>query len=51
MSPPLPLVGSGEPVAAATALAARTRPSCSSRASPTGIVTRQDLLAFLAARG
>ncbi|MFB4313008.1 cystathionine beta-synthase [Actinomadura sp. 21ATH] len=49
MSPPLPVVGSGEPVSRMmTALEGRDAAVVLVDGKPTGIVTRQDLLAFLA---
>jgi len=51
MSPPLPVVGSGEPVAAAMgALEKADAAVVLADGKPAGIVTRQDLLAYLAAR-
>ncbi len=51
MSPALPLVGAGEPVAAAvTALEHSDAAVVVDDGKPAGIVTRQDLLAFLATR-
>ncbi|MER0245606.1 cystathionine beta-synthase [Streptomyces sp. HSW2009] len=52
MSPPLPVVGSGEPVAkVAAALEGRDAAVVLVDGKPTGIVTRQDVLAFLAENG
>lgn len=52
MSPPLPVVGSGEPVAkVAAALEGRDGAVVLVDGKPTGIVTRQDVLAFLAENG
>ncbi len=52
MSPPLPVVGSGEPVAkVAAALEGRDAAVVLVDGKPTGIVTRQDVLAFLADNG
>jgi len=51
MSPPLPVVGVGEPVAAAmTALETADAAVVLDDGKPSGVVTRQDLLAFLATR-
>ncbi len=51
MSPPLPVVGVGEPVAAAmTALEKADAAVVLDDGKPSGVVTRQDLLAFLATR-
>lgn len=51
MSPPLPVVGAGEPVAAAmTALEKADAAVVLDDGKPSGVVTRQDLLAFLATR-
>ncbi len=52
MSPPLPLIGSGESVtAAATVLERSGAALVHVEGKPTEIVTRQDLLAFFAAKG
>ena len=49
MSPPLPMVGAGEPVAAAvTALHDADAAVVLDDGKPRGIITRQDLLGFLA---
>jgi cystathionine beta-synthase len=49
MSPPLPMIGAGEPVSAAmTALEKADAAVVLDDGKPTGVVTRQDLLAFLA---
>ncbi|HVM27031.1 MAG TPA: cystathionine beta-synthase [Mycobacteriales bacterium] len=49
MAPPLPLVGSGEPVEAAmTALEKADAAVVVSDGEPVGVLTRQDVLAFLA---
>jgi cystathionine beta-synthase len=49
MSPPLPIVGSGEPVAAAThALEKADALLVHDEGKPSGVLTRQDLLSFLA---
>jgi len=51
MSDPLPLVGAGEPVdAAVAALHHADAAIVLDDGKPSGIVTRQDLLAFLAAQ-
>jgi cystathionine beta-synthase len=51
MSPPLPLVGAGEPVdAALDALRDADAAVVLDDGKPVGIVTRQDLLGFLASR-
>jgi cystathionine beta-synthase len=51
MSPPLPTIGSGEPVSAAmTALAAADGALVLIDGKPAGVVTRQDVLGFLAGR-
>ena len=51
MSPPLPLVGAGEPVSAALrALEHADAAVVLDEGKPRGIVTRQDLLGYLAAR-
>ena len=48
MSPPLPGIGSGEPVAAAVAaLETADALVVLDDGRPTGVVTRQDLLGFL----
>ncbi len=50
MSPPLPIIGSGEPVAAAVAaLGAADALLVHVDGKPTGVITRQDLLGYLAA--
>jgi cystathionine beta-synthase len=52
MAPPLPLVGAGEPVQAAmTALEKADAAVVVDDGRPTGVVTRQDVLAFLAGPG
>jgi cystathionine beta-synthase len=52
MSPPLPLIGAGEPVSvAASALGGAGAALVHVEGKPTAILTRQDLLAFFAARG
>jgi cystathionine beta-synthase len=52
MSPPLPLIGSGEPVpAAADALGSAGAALVHVEGKPVAILTRQDLLAFYASRG
>jgi cystathionine beta-synthase len=51
MSPPLPTIGSGEPVSAAmTALASADGALVLIDGKPAGVVTRQDVLGFLAGR-
>jgi cystathionine beta-synthase len=51
MSPPLPMIGAGEPVAAAvSALQSADAAVVLDDGRPRGIVTRQDLLGFLASR-
>jgi cystathionine beta-synthase len=51
MSAPLPMIGAGEPVAAAvSALETHDAAVVLDDGKPTGIVTRQDLLGFLASR-
>jgi cystathionine beta-synthase len=51
MSPPLPTVGSGEPVAAVvTALSGAGAAVVLDDGKPTGVLTRDDLLGFLAGR-
>jgi cystathionine beta-synthase len=51
MSPPLPMIGAGEPVSAAvTALHDADAALVLDDGKPRGIVTRQDLLGFLASR-
>jgi len=49
MSPPLPIIGAGEPVAAAVSALEKSG-ACVvvDDGKPTGVVTRQDLLGFLA---
>ena len=50
MSPPLPIVGAGEPVAAATAALEKSDALLvHDDGKPAGVLTRQDLLGFLAA--
>ncbi|MGH8970182.1 MAG: cystathionine beta-synthase [Actinomycetes bacterium] len=50
MSAPLPIVGSGEPVSAATAALERSDAVLvHAEGKPAGVLTRQDLLSFLAA--
>ena len=50
MSPPLPIVGAGEPVAAATAALEKSDALLvHDEGKPAGVLTRQDLLGFLAA--
>ena len=52
MGPPLPLVGAGEPVSvAASALGGAGAALVHVEGKPAAILTRQDLLAFFAARG
>jgi cystathionine beta-synthase len=52
MSPPLPLIGAGEPVSvAAAALGGAGAALVHVEGKPSAILTRQDLLAFFAARG
>jgi cystathionine beta-synthase len=52
MSPPLPVVGSGEPVErVVTALEGRDAAVVLVDGKPAGIITRQDLLTFLADKG
>ena len=52
MCPPLPQVGSGEPVADLMAvLGAADAAIVLVEGKPTGVVSRQDLLAFLASKG
>jgi cystathionine beta-synthase len=51
MSPPLPMVGAGEPVSAAVAVLQDADAAVVlDDGKPRGIVTRQDLLGFLASR-
>jgi cystathionine beta-synthase len=51
MSPPLPMIGSGEPVAAAVAaLQTADAAVVLDDGKPRGVITRQDLLGFLASR-
>ena len=51
MSPPLPLIGAGEQVAAAmVALEKADAAVVLDDGKPCGVITRQDLLGFLAAR-
>jgi cystathionine beta-synthase len=51
MSPPLPVVGAGEPVAAAVAaLQDADAAVVLDDGKPSGIITRQDLLGYLAAQ-
>jgi cystathionine beta-synthase len=51
MSEPLPIVGAGEPVAAATAALEKSDALLvHDEGKPAGVLTRQDLLGFLAAR-
>jgi cystathionine beta-synthase len=50
MSAPLPIVGAGEPVAAATAALEKSDALLvHDDGKPAGVLTRQDLLGFLAA--
>jgi cystathionine beta-synthase len=52
MSPPLPLIGAGEPVSvAASALGVAGAALVHVDGKPAAVLTRQDLLAFFAARG
>ena len=49
MAPPLPLLGSGEPVSAARdALETADAVMVTDDGKPVGVLTRQDLLGFLA---
>jgi cystathionine beta-synthase len=51
MSPPLPMIGAGEPVAAAmSALEKADAAMVQEDGKPRGVITRQDMLAYLAAR-
>ncbi len=51
MSPPLPIIGSGEPVSAAiTALGDSDALLVHVDGKPAGVLTRQDLLGYLASR-
>ena len=51
MSPPLPMIGAGEPVdAAMTALEKADAAMVQEDGKPRGVITRQDLLAYLAGR-
>src|SRR5215475_9438862 len=51
MSPPLPMIGAGEPVEAAMgALAKADAAVVAEDGKPQGVITRQDLLAYLAGR-
>jgi cystathionine beta-synthase len=51
MSPPLPMIGSGEPVEAAmSALEKADAAVVAEDGKPRGVITRQDLLAYLAGR-
>jgi cystathionine beta-synthase len=52
MSPPLPTIGAGEPVTAAMeALTGADAAMVLVDGKPAGVLTRQDVLAFLSARG
>ncbi len=51
MSPPLPMIGAGEPVAAATAALEKAGAAVVLYdGKPQGVITRQDLLSYLASR-
>jgi cystathionine beta-synthase len=51
MSPPLPMIGAGEPVAAATAALEKAGAAVVLYdGKPQGVVTRQDLLNYLTTR-
>jgi cystathionine beta-synthase len=51
MAPPLPMIGAGEPVAAAVAALQNADAAVVlDDGKPVGVITRQDLLGFLASR-